>query len=160
MDRINKIMKHTTFVECMRDIETAELKRRFCCHGIEHSLDVARISYIMVLEEHIDLKKDVVYATALLHDLGRSDEYKGKDAHHVAGANLAKDILSDCDYLEQEISEICQAILSHKEEQTNKEHPLAQILYKADKLSRNCFACQMYEECYWLEDLKNKTIVI
>ena len=32
------------------------------------------------------------------------------------------------------------------------------ILTKADKLSRNCFACKAYDECYWEENLKNKVI--
>ena len=37
---------------------------------------------------------------------------------------------------------------------------LEYVLYKADKLSRNCFACKMYDACYWTEETKNHTILV
>ena len=33
------------------------------------------------------------------------------------------------------------------------------VLYRADKLSRNCFLCDAREDCYWPEERKNRTIL-
>ncbi len=43
----------------------------YCRHGLEHLLDVARISYIQVLEDGLDYDENVLYAAALLHDIGK-----------------------------------------------------------------------------------------
>lgn len=47
---------------------------------MEHFLSVARISYLMVLEKNLDIPKDIIYATAFLHDMGRADQYE-KEFH-------------------------------------------------------------------------------
>ena len=70
MERIQNILKHPEFEKSMRMIRTLEKERIFCCHGMEHLLDVARIAYITSLEEEAGIKKDVIYAAGLLHDVG------------------------------------------------------------------------------------------
>lgn len=143
----------------MSMIENAEKDRKFCLHGMEHSLDVARIAYIIILENGLDIKKDVCYAAALLHDIGRGKEYKSRLSHHEQGAVIAAELLKECDFTAAETEEICDAIASHKKSSYDSgEDGLKNVLFSADKLSRNCFNCAMYEECYWSEDLKNKTI--
>lgn len=143
----------------MKSIKKAEVDRIFCLHGIEHCLDVARISYIIALEEGLDIKKDVIYATALLHDIGRCEEYQNNISHHEIGAKMAEDILVRADYTEDECREICQAIACHKDDAAESDkYNLKSLLYKADKLSRNCFSCDAYQECYWQESKKNHTI--
>jgi len=57
---------------------------------------VARISYLMILEKRLPVSKDIIYATALLHDLGRADQYEKGISHEEAGAILAEEILTDC----------------------------------------------------------------
>ncbi|MDD6328574.1 MAG: HD domain-containing protein [Eubacteriales bacterium] len=161
MERLNQILQHTLFRKSMEEIQKAELKREYCLHGLEHSLDVARISYIINLEEQLNIPKDIIYGMALLHDIGRSKEYLQGQSHHVAGASLAGQILLDCGYLQTETDMICRAITCHKSELINTEqNVLCSLLYRADKLSRNCFNCKAYNTCYWAETKKNKTIMV
>lgn len=159
MDRIKKILEHKVFIEYNREIAKKEKDRIFCLHGLSHGIDVARISYIINLEEKLNYKKDVIYAMALLHDLGRVREYSGGEDHHKAGKEIARLILCDADFSEDEITEIAEAIECHKYGNKYGTKDLKYILYKADKLSRNCFACRAYEECYWEPDKKNETII-
>jgi HD superfamily phosphohydrolase YqeK len=70
---------------------------------------------------------------------------------------LAGDILSECGFDECEKREICEAILAHKYADGD-EKGLKYILYTADKLSRKCFDCKKYEECYWEQSKKNPGI--
>ncbi|MGN0438700.1 MAG: HD domain-containing protein [Lachnospiraceae bacterium] len=157
MERIKKLMAHPLYVSNQRKIEELEEKRKFCRHGISHSLDVARILYIKVLEEQISVKKDVVYGVALLHDIGRALEYESGVVHHEAGVKLAEQILSDCDYTKDECEVMIHAIGAHKEKNDDAD-VLCKLLYEADKLSRNCYDCKVWEECYWPEDKKNHYI--
>ena len=158
MLRIDRILKDEEFISLITDIEELEATREFCLHGMAHALDVARIGHLINLEEELGFNKDTIYAMGLLHDIGRGTEYKSKISHHIAGANLAGEILQRCDYTKEEIKEICDAIASHKAYQGDDRN-LKYILFRADKLSRNCFNCKMYNQCYWSEQLKNKGIV-
>lgn len=161
MDRIDRMTAHPLFRDCMDRIVQAERDRIFCLHGMEHSLDVARIGYIIALEERLHIDKETIYAAALLHDLGRCMEYEKDIPHHQAGAEIAERILTDSGFDRKETEEICRAILEHKElcgEDGAKD--LSYLLYSADKLSRNCFSCKAREGCYWQEDRKNRHIVL
>lgn len=167
MERIDRILKHVRFQECNHIISQAELQRIYCKHGMEHSLDVARIAYILNLEEQAGLNQEVIYAMALLHDLGRSVEYQGGQTHHQAGVGLAEEILMDCAFTCEEIRWITEAIAGHKDEQCianqtaggmEPEEIYRRILYRADKLSRNCFDCEASATCYWSEAKRNHTI--
>ena len=84
-----------------------------------------------------------------------------KVSHHRAGAELARDILIRCGYDETDTEAICSAIEQHKGPgDDDSERSLSNLLYRADKLSRNCFDCVAYDECYWTENKKNRGIVI
>ena len=83
MERINKIFKHELFVENLSKIKKYEKDRIFCRHGIEHLLDVARIGCIYLAEYKLqnghvlsDIIDEYIYAAALLHDLGRAEQYE------------------------------------------------------------------------------------
>ena len=106
MERVDKILAHPEFQVYMRRIREQERTRVFCLHGIEHSLDVARIGYIKNLEQGLSFRQDVIYAMALLHDIGRCEEYASGKSHHEAGAELARPILLACGYTEHEYAEI------------------------------------------------------
>ena len=71
MDRINQIWQHHVYQEHYKKIQELENDRIFCRHTPEHFLDVARLMYIYALEEHMDLSRELIYATALLHDIGK-----------------------------------------------------------------------------------------
>ncbi len=170
MERINKIFKHELFVENLSKIKKYEKDRIFCRHGIEHLLDVARIGCIYLAEYKLqkghvlsDIIDEYIYAAALLHDLGRAEQYEKGIPHEQTGAVLARTILLDCDFDEKEADIISRAILQHSHGQSDiarKGGCLADILYKADKASRCCFSCDAYAICKWSEEEKNKEIII
>lgn len=161
MDRVDKIISHTLFKRYMAEIKKAETERVFCLHDVNHGLDVARICHILNLEEKLDFDKELIYAMALLHDIGRAAEYVKGVSHHLAGAELAAEILRECDFEDDETAVICEAISNHKTVSEEADtRSLGYLLYRADKLSRNCFDCSAYEQCYWSENLKNKGIVV
>lgn len=160
MERVKRIMEHPLYQSNQRRIEELEQNRIFCKHGISHSLDVARIMYILVLEQRLELSKDVIYATALLHDIGRAVQYEEQISHQEAGAELAEKILKDCGYEDCVIEQISNAIASHTDRQIKIEHTdqdiFQSLLYKADKLSRECFNCKVQAECYWEDEKRNR----
>lgn len=158
LDRFNKILSHVEFKKRINWIENFEKDRIFCHHGLQHLIDTARIGYILVLEKGLNIPKDLIYATALLHDIGRYDEYNFGKSHTEVAQSTVK-ILKDCGYSENEINQIVKAIQSHQEQPT-KIKTLSDILYKADKLSRMCFDCNAQNECYWSDSKKNHEIYI
>ena len=158
MDRINRILEHPLFIECVKLNEMAEAKRSFCNHDMEHLCAVARIAMLLNLEEEAGLEKDIVYGAALLHDCGRYKQYEDGTPHEEAGAEIARSILTECGYSEEEISIIEQAISSHRGSIVkSREDALADILYRADKMSRNCHFCKVYDECNWSQEVKDQS---
>lgn len=139
----------------MTEIEQTECNRIYCRHGISHSLDVARIAYIIVLEKGLDISKDLIYATAILHDIGRCQSNKD---HNVYSVELAEKILNQCNYSKDDITLILDAVYSHRNLCENLQ-TLSDIIKYADKISRNCFNCKAYDTCYWDEDRKNKKLI-
>ena len=159
MERIHKIQNHPVYKEEYRLLTEAEKERFFCRHTMEHFLDVARLMYIYNLEDDAGIDKELIYAAALLHDIGRYEQIQNGTPHHIAGAKLAEEIMSDCDCERAEIDMVKEAIAGHREEKSSTDqHTLASYLYRADKRSRNCFSCQAYTECNWPEEKKNKVI--
>ncbi len=139
----------------MTKIYENEKNRIFCCHGIDHCLDVARIGYIISLENNLDIPKNIIYTTALLHDIGRSVE--GKD-HNIHSVEIGEDILKECDFDADSINLILAAIKDHRKDAEDIKN-LSDVIKKADKLSRKCYCCKAYDKCYWNEERKNKYII-
>ena len=161
MNKIDKILANPTFNEHLKRISEAEVDRIYCLHGMPHLLDVARIAYIINLEEELGFDKETIYAMALLHDIGRNLEYESGLSHHQVGGDIASDILKAVGFDESTCECICQAIRSHKKLRSKEDNKsLSYLLYKADKLSRNCFSCRAYDSCYWPEEKKNKNIIV
>ena len=122
MERVNRIWCHRTYQECLEKIRAHEETREFCRHTPEHFLDVARLTYILALEEGICRKKkfrgkksgrsfcraeeqaselkELIYAAGLLHDIGRHLQYEKGIPHEKASAEIAEKILSDCGFSE------------------------------------------------------------
>jgi uncharacterized protein len=156
-NRMNQILVNARFQEYVRKNEESEADRKFCRHGLQHSLDVARIAYIINLEQGLGYTQDIVYGTALLHDIGKWQEYAEGIPHDVASAALAREILNECEYSEAEAAQMEAAILQHRQE-TQVESSLQRLLYYADKKSRSCFSCAAVQECYWKEEKRNYQI--
>ncbi len=160
MNRVNQILSHPRYRQALDKTEVLEKDREFCGHDMAHFLDVARIAYIHCLEQGMDVKKDVVYAAALLHDIGRYQQYEDGIPHETASAGLAEEILPQCSYSQEERRQIREAILGHrrKDKEPQGSPGLGSLLYQADKQSRNCFACHARKACSWPEDKMNKGI--
>ncbi len=160
MERVNRILRHEAFREHLEKNEAAEEGRIFCRHNMGHFLDVARIAMILNLQEGLQLPQDIIYGAALLHDIGRHEQYAEGTPHEIASARIAPALLEDCGYTPEEISRIEEAIALHRSRETAQRADLAGILYRADKASRACYSCKASEQCSWKEGRKNLEIVI
>lgn len=158
MQRIQAIVSHPLFRDSLRKIEELERERIYCKHGLPHVLDVARIASLLAVDRQLDVPRDVIYAAALLHDIGRLQQYETGEDHAAAGIRTAQEILRDTAFDEQEQQAILQAVGKHRK--GDAAHALAQLLCEADDASRMCFACTASDTCYWQEERKNHTIIL
>lgn len=162
MEIIEEIRNHPLYVEYYEKLKNVERERKFCCHQMDHLLAVARIAYIVNLEQQMGIRKEVIYAAALLHDIGKYRQYAEKIPHEKASAELAERILADLPetaFTEEEKRDILRAILGHRrlrEDMTEFE----KLLYTSDKKSRMCFVCGAEHECDWSMEKKNMEIEI
>ncbi len=156
MERVWCIFTHPFYIQYLKKNKECEKERIFCKHDMAHFLDVARLAYILNLERNYRVEKEMIYATALLHDIGKWRQYEEKIPHEVASAEISEEILKDCGFEEKERADIIRAIRGHRK--GIEKGKLAEILYDADKLSRPCFACEAEKECNWSEEKKNKQI--
>ena len=152
MNNIDAIMNNKLYREALEKLSEYERDREFCNHTIEHFIDVSRIAYIMVLEEDLKVSKEVIYAIGLLHDIGRVKQYEEGIHHDIASVDMSREILKETSFTEEEVKIILNGIANHRKESDNK---LEEIIYRADKLSRQCFSCKAENECYWSKDKKN-----
>ena len=88
LTRLDRIIRNERYQEALSQIDAAEQNRKFCRHTPEHFFDTARIMYIIALEEHLSVSKEMIYAAALLHDIGRAEEYRSRMPHEQASAQL------------------------------------------------------------------------
>ena len=165
MQRVNLILTDKTFITRMKEIEEAEKDRIFCKHGYEHIIDVARLSYILYLENRLKNKdaeiidKALIYAAAILHDIGRFSEFDKFLSHGEAGSVIARGILENACFDPEEREIICDAIRKHSEVPRDPDS-LTGLLYRADKMSRNCFDCKAFDACNWPDEKRNHFLVI
>lgn len=159
--RLSFIQNHPLYVSSYERLQELEKNRSFCRHQINHYLDVARIAYILNLEEQLGISRELIYAAALLHDIGKSRQYEAQIPHELASETIAAQILSDMppeiSFSPNEQRQILTAIRGHRRLREAAE-PLELLLYKSDKLSRACFACPAKAECNWSLDKKNMKI--
>ena len=144
MKSVQAIFSHSLYQEQFSLLSEAEKDRIFCRHTIEHFLDVARLMYLYNLEEQADI--------------GRYEQISLGTPHDIASARMAGKILHDCNFSDQDIHLIQDAILHHRGNNESGETMLAHYLYRADKQSRNCFCCPSCKECNWPKDKKNLEI--
>lgn len=161
MERVQAILNHPFYKECIGKIQVYEETRKFCGHDMVHFLNVARIAMILNLEENKEpISKDVIYGCALLHDIGRYAEYEEGTDHAEASAVLAPAILKECGYSEKETAVITEAIANHRNADIRDGSDLKGLLYRADKKSRPCYGCLVEQDCNWKRKKKNMTVEI
>lgn len=159
--RLSYIYSHPLYISSYQRLEELEKERIFCRHQMNHLLDVARIAYILDLKTNLGISQELIYASALLHDIGKSRQYEEGIPHETAGAKIARQILEDMppdlSFSDDEKRQIITAINGHRRLRDDPE-PLEALLYHSDKLSRTCFSCPAESECNWNNKKKNKEL--
>lgn len=159
MNYVEQLMANLNYLEMRKKLDEKEKDRIFCKHGLEHSLDVARIAQLMNLELELQENKEEIYLTALLHDLGRVEEYEKEIPHEEASANIARKLLAEIHYPEEKWQGILQRILEHRHlNDDHEEITQENFFWFADKKARNCFACDQRENCKWKTEKMTKNI--
>ena len=160
-ERLEAIRNHPLYQSSLRRLNDLERGRIFCRHGMEHLLDTARIAYIKSLERALPLSRDLIYAAALLHDIGKWEQYENGTPHELSSARIAEEILSGLPphlrFSPEETETILTAIRGHRKLRETPEL-LEALLYESDKASRACFSCPASEACNWATTKKNKEI--
>ncbi|MGE5390230.1 MAG: HD domain-containing protein [Deltaproteobacteria bacterium] len=168
MKRVDLILEDNVYRDYMQRNIEAEADA-YCHHDFRHHLDVARITYILILENN-DLNyfikenglsskpaaKEVVYAAGLLHDIGKWKEFEAGTDHASCGSHLAREILPRAFFDPAEIEIICQGIYEHRNISKDMSF-LGERLHRADNLSRLCLECESRDNCPKMKN-RDKTI--
>lgn len=159
MDTVEAVRSHPLYQKHLARLAELERDRAFCRHGIDHLLDTARIAWIFNLEYNLGFRKEVVYASALMHDIGKDEQYERGIPHEEASARIAREILDDMGaaFDEAERDAIVTAIREHRRLPEGASL-LGTMLYDADKASRTCFACPVREDCSWSSEKMNLSV--
>ena len=165
MNRIEIILDDPYYKDCLTRIDKLEADRKFCRHTFQHVVDVARITYILLLESgiikrfmeendlNLKLAKELVYAAGVLHDIGRWVEYEQGEDHAVAGARIAVELLIRAGFNEKEVLIITTGIKEHRRKKENMSI-LGELMCRADNLSRQCVCCDVSAECYKYDEME------
>ncbi|MBS4007516.1 MAG: HD domain-containing protein [Clostridium sp.] len=149
MEAVRKLIQDNDYLNYLSQTKKYETDRQYCCHNFSHLLDVARIAWILCLERQIELPRSVVYAAALLHDIGRFAEHEdGRVDHAAKSALLAAPLLARHGFSAVETKLILQAILVHRQAPETTADLLGAVLAEADDLSRLCYDCAAQAGCY------------
>lgn len=163
MPRVDALWKSTEFQRHLHNLSDLERNRIYCRHGLPHLLDVARIMRIRALADGVKIDPEVLYAAALLHDIGKDEQYETGIPHDVASERVARELLdalpASLRFSSADTERICTAILGHRHLRADAE-PLERMLYEADKASRACFACKARATCSWSDEKKNLRLEI
>lgn len=159
MKRIQNLVHDPDYQEYIRRNVELEMDQLHCGHDLAHHFDVARITYILVLEQN-ELNyfvqdaglssrlaaKEVIYAAGLLHDVGLWQEYKSGESHAAVSARLAREILPSAGFSPLETDIICRGVFEHTSPSRDMSF-LGEHLHRAGNLARNCTLCDHYRDC-------------
>lgn len=165
MPRVEAVWRHPVFQREYTRLTELERERVFCRHDIRHLMDTARIMWARNLELELGINREVIYAAALLHDIGKAAQYEGAGEHEIVGAAIAAEILDDLPeqqvFTPEEREMMLTAIRGHRRLREDAV-PFERLLYQADKASRACFACpeDVRTRCSWPDAKKNLSIAI
>ena len=155
MDRFNCILNDEKYMYYLKRNKEFEKGRKFCKHNLKHFLDVARIALSLNLEENLNFEKELIYTTAILHDIGKSFQYENGTPHEIASWEISRDFLEAYKFDKEEIEIIKQGILGHRDKRSEG---FSGLIYRADKISRLCITCKAKSECNWSDEKKNSRI--
>lgn len=104
-------------------------------HGFDHVLRVRRVALQIARRVGADL--EIVDAAALLHDAADAvpTEAGARSQHELSSAELARHVLENEGWPEEEVEQVLHCIRSHRYRGSEEPHSLeAQVLFDADKL--------------------------
>ncbi len=163
MPRLNAVVNHELYQMYYKRIQECEEDRIFCCHQMNHLLDVARIACIKNLEEGLGFDRELIYVAAVLHDIGKSFQYRQQIPHEIAGEKIARQILESLPngftFTDEEKELICLAVKGHRRRHEHMQ-PVEELFYESDKRSRMCLFCKAEKQCNWSQEEKNMEIRI
>jgi uncharacterized protein len=163
VERVNVIIADPEYRGYLKKNSDAEQNREFCTHHFEHLLSVARITWLLLLEEGTPhISREIAYAAGLLHDIGRWRELEDGIDHAVYSAELAEPLLKRAGFSEAESALIRKAIVQHRSKSEAVGHisPLSNALRKADKYERTCFFCNARHQCNKVETQPHRNKLI
>lgn len=148
-------MQSPVYQNYIEEIRRWEETRRFCRHERNHFWEVARTAYILYLAGDVPCRefegfspravKEMIYAAAFLHDIGRFLEYENPARDHAEeSAVLARPLLVEAGFSAAEIESILSAVAHHRRKDGTG---FDLLLYRADKESRPCYDCPVLAEC-------------
>lgn len=152
MDRVNRIWRHPVYQEHYKKYRNLKVNGSSAAILLNIFWMLHGWCTFMHWRNIWSCPKELIYAATLLHDIGRAQQYQYNIPHDIAGVEIAREILTDLHFTEQEKELILSSIGHHRKGDSCS--TLAALLYKADKQSRNCFLCSAASECYWSDDKK------
>ena len=155
----NRILKNEYYLSQLERLKKLETDRIFCRHNMEHFLSVARITLILCSRSGAVIPEDIVYSAALLHDIGRVEEYTDGTPHDIASQATAERILDETGCTDEDKKLIIRLIAGHRKTDLDPQSPEA-VFGMADKLSRNCFECGARKYCKWKKESMNLEIEV
>lgn len=155
MRRVEAVLSSPVYNEYLEKIRVREETRRFCVHDRIHFRETAHAACILYLSGEIPCPeleglsphavKEMIYAAAYLHDIGRFRQYDDSSlCHGKESAVLARPLLAEAGFSHAEAEIILKAIANHRREGDNG---FDLLLYRADKLGRSCFDCPALKDC-------------
>lgn len=154
MKYVEALLKDSSFLYRLFHLAELEKNRAYCRHDLEHFLNTARIAWIFALEKGLSPEKEQIYLAALLHDLGRVEEYEQEISHEEASAAFAGEILRRLGYDEKKTKEICYAVAAHRERRTFLQLKMTCVL------SRGSFRIGSSSQRYFLRQISSPEIVL
>ena len=159
MDRVNAILHNEIFLHELARIDQLESDRIYCRHGLPHLLDVARTAYILNLERGAQISQGLLYAAALLHDIGRAEQYESGVPHEQAGVSIAQSILQCTAFSTEEQARILDCVRCHHGKSFGGTE-MMDLIFEADKRSRPCYCCPAVDSCNWIPERRNGSLTI
>lgn len=103
--------------------------------GIAHSERNYHASITLAEQEGIQIDKDVIFAAALLHDIGAIEPFKQKDIEHsIRSVEIAEPLLDSYGFPTQKWPKVKAAILGHMYYATKPTEKDAILFHDADAL--------------------------